>query len=177
MPLRKFVAIVAVLSLVLPTLALANVGAQQRQMDSAEIRQMQARLQTLGLYEGPIDGIYGPQTAHALAAYQRAHGLAVTGTVTEETRQALLGPRERMSSTAMAPTAPEPTAEEIAGTAESALASGAVGAAAGATLGAIAGSAAVGAAIGGPIGLAAGALGAALYGPITNLFSGNGANQ
>lgn len=135
----------------LPALTWARGQSAQPQLSQAEIRQVQERLQKLGYYEGAIDGIYGPKTAEAMREYQRAQGLSVTGRLNQETAQALqIG--------------------EAAETAETTLASGAVGAAAGATLGAIAGSAAVGAAIGGPVGLAAGALGASLWTQLRNAF-------
>jgi hypothetical protein len=44
--------------------------------------QVQAALQQQGYYQGPIDGIVGPQTEAAIAAYQQANGLRVTGTIT-----------------------------------------------------------------------------------------------
>ena len=34
-----------------------------------------------GYYQGPIDGIVGPDTQAAIAAYQRANGLPVTGAI------------------------------------------------------------------------------------------------
>jgi peptidoglycan lytic transglycosylase len=151
MRFAKFVAIVLALSLCLPALTWARGDATQTQMSQDEIRQVQERLKELGYYDGAIDGVYGPQTAEAVREYQRGQGLAVTGSVNQETAQTLqIG--------------------EVAETTETTLASGAVGAAAGATLGAIAGSAAVGAAIGGPIGLAAGALGASLWTQLKDVF-------
>lgn len=42
------------------------------------IKQVQRNLQAQGLYHGPIDGIRGPKTKQALAAYQRNHGLRPT---------------------------------------------------------------------------------------------------
>ena len=44
--------------------------------------QVQAVLQQQGYYNGPIDGIVGPGTEAAIAAYQQANGLRVTGTIT-----------------------------------------------------------------------------------------------
>jgi hypothetical protein len=44
--------------------------------------QVQQALEQAGYYQGPIDGIVGPGTSAAIAAYQRDNGLAVTGTVT-----------------------------------------------------------------------------------------------
>lgn len=39
----------------------------------------QTSLARLGYNPGPIDGVYGPRTANAIAAYERDHGLMVTG--------------------------------------------------------------------------------------------------
>ena len=42
---------------------------------------LQRALASKGLYRGPIDGIYGPLTREAVAEYQRANSLPVTGRV------------------------------------------------------------------------------------------------
>jgi len=44
--------------------------------------QVQNALYQAGYYQGPIDGIVGPGTSAAIAAYQRDNGLRVTGTIT-----------------------------------------------------------------------------------------------
>jgi hypothetical protein len=44
--------------------------------------QVQVALQQQGYYQGPVDGIVGPQTQAAIAAYQQANGLPVTGNIT-----------------------------------------------------------------------------------------------
>ncbi len=85
---RRFIALVAILSLCLPALTWAQ-GGSQPQMDQAEVRQAQQHLKDLGFYEGPIDGIYGPETEAALREYQARQGLQVTGALTQETQQAL----------------------------------------------------------------------------------------
>jgi hypothetical protein len=58
---------------------------------SAEIRALQRSLQRRELYAGAIDGTYGAGLHAAIAAYERAHGMPVTGLAT----QALL---ERLQS-------------------------------------------------------------------------------
>lgn len=44
--------------------------------------QVQAALQQQGYYQGPVDGVVGPGTQAAIAAYQHDNGLRVTGTIT-----------------------------------------------------------------------------------------------
>lgn len=46
---------------------------------------VQAQLQRDGYYAGPIDGLLGPMTRRAIAAFQADHGLAVTSAVDEPT--------------------------------------------------------------------------------------------
>jgi len=45
--------------------------------------QVQQDLAQAGYYRGPIDGIIGPGTQGAIAAFQRDNGLPVTGTITQ----------------------------------------------------------------------------------------------
>src|SRR5919201_4242464 len=40
---------------------------------------LQVALRAQGLYLGPIDAIVGPKTVAAIRAFQRTHGLRVTG--------------------------------------------------------------------------------------------------
>ncbi len=65
-------------------MALYQVGSK-----GPEVSQIQAQLQKLGLYLGPIDGIYGGGTAAAVRAFQQAQGLAVDGAVGPNTWAAL----------------------------------------------------------------------------------------
>jgi len=46
---------------------------------------VQAQLQNDGYYSGAVDGILGPQTRRAIAAFQADHGLAVTSAVDQPT--------------------------------------------------------------------------------------------
>jgi hypothetical protein len=55
---------------------------------------LQVALRAQGLYRGPIDAIAGPKTAGAVRAFQRIHGLPVTGVADARTRKEL-GPLGR----------------------------------------------------------------------------------
>jgi putative peptidoglycan binding protein len=46
---------------------------------------VQSQLQRDGYYDGPIDGVLGPMTREAIAAFQADHGLAVTSAIDEPT--------------------------------------------------------------------------------------------
>jgi LysM repeat protein len=50
---------------------------------------LQVALRAQGLYLGPIDAIIGPKTVAAVRAFQRAHGLRVTGIANLTTRRQL----------------------------------------------------------------------------------------
>src|SRR5205085_2235096 len=46
---------------------------------------VQVQLQRDGYYSGAIDGVLGPQTREAIAAFQADHGLAITSAIDEPT--------------------------------------------------------------------------------------------
>ena len=52
----------------------------------ADVRALQARLRDLGYWLGVVNGTYGPETAHAVVAFQKAHGLERDGVVGPVTR-------------------------------------------------------------------------------------------
>ena len=59
---------------------------------AAEVRDAQQRLHTWGYYNGPIDGIWGPETKAAVERYQQNRGLAMSGRLDDATRNSLRVP-------------------------------------------------------------------------------------
>jgi hypothetical protein len=57
--------------------------------DSATIQAVQRQLLSLGYYDGSIDGVFGPSTRDAVANYQIANHLNVTGSLSPDTIQSL----------------------------------------------------------------------------------------
>ena len=57
--------------------------------DSAEVQAVQMQLARLGYYNGSIDGVFGPSTRDAVAKYQIANQLNVTGSLSPDTLQSL----------------------------------------------------------------------------------------
>lgn len=53
------------------------------------VQNAQTRLTQLGYYNGPVDGIFGPATRDAVAKYQIAKQLSVTGSLSPDTLQSL----------------------------------------------------------------------------------------
>jgi peptidoglycan hydrolase-like protein with peptidoglycan-binding domain len=80
-----------VICFMVSVLCLWPLGASAGQpLTPADIQQVQARLQAMGLDPGPLDGTWGPQTEAALRAYQQQRGLPMSGQPDDATRQALL---------------------------------------------------------------------------------------
>src|SRR6266567_148308 len=55
----------------------------------ATVEATQERLAQLGYYNGPVDGVFGPTTRDAVANYQIANQLNVTGSLSPDTMQSL----------------------------------------------------------------------------------------
>jgi hypothetical protein len=53
------------------------------------VQASQMELSQLGYYNGPVDGIFGPATRDAVAKYQIANQLDVTGSLSPDTLQSL----------------------------------------------------------------------------------------
>ncbi|HJQ23300.1 MAG TPA: peptidoglycan-binding domain-containing protein [Blastocatellia bacterium] len=61
----------------------------RRDMDINVVKRIQQALRDAGFPPGPIDGIYGPMTAAAAAAFQRTEGIIADGEVGPQTAQKL----------------------------------------------------------------------------------------
>jgi hypothetical protein len=59
------------------------------QVADPAVQAVQTQLAQLGYYGGPVDGIFGPATRDAVARYQIAKQLTVTGSLSPDTLQSL----------------------------------------------------------------------------------------
>ncbi|SDE93610.1 peptidoglycan-binding domain-containing protein [Limimaricola pyoseonensis] len=75
-------------------------------MEPPEVARAQLLLDHLGYDPGDIDGREGPRLAAAIAAYQRDHGMAVTGRLDRALAHRLLDHVARQPSQALRATAP-----------------------------------------------------------------------
>jgi Putative peptidoglycan binding domain len=62
---------------------------EQLILDPAYVGSMQTALRRLGYYCGPIDGVFTPGVADAIARLQKNYSMHVTGTLTDPVRRAL----------------------------------------------------------------------------------------
>jgi DNA invertase Pin-like site-specific DNA recombinase/lysozyme family protein len=60
-----------------------------------EVRVLQRKLRTLGWRPGPVDGMFGPRTEHAVVGFQRATGLVPDGIAGPRTSNALDRARQK----------------------------------------------------------------------------------
>jgi peptidoglycan hydrolase-like protein with peptidoglycan-binding domain len=56
-----------------------------------DIRWAQVELHYIGLYDGSLDGVVGPETTRALLAFQKTNGLQQTARLDQQTADALVG--------------------------------------------------------------------------------------
>jgi peptidoglycan hydrolase-like protein with peptidoglycan-binding domain len=62
-------------------------------MSDSSVASLQRRLDALGYYAGPADGVFGADTLEAVWAFQEVQGLSVDGVVGPQTERALAHPR------------------------------------------------------------------------------------
>ena len=71
-------------------------GASQHWLNAAhlskdDIRWAQVELRMMGLYNGSLDGVVGPQTKQALLGFQKRNALERTARLDQQTADALIG--------------------------------------------------------------------------------------
>jgi len=88
----------------------APVYSSNPELSPGMVRQVQTALQQQGLYNGSIDGIWGPQTQAAVQGFQQSHALSPTGKLNSPTLAALNLPSDAAPPpvAAMQPAAPAP---------------------------------------------------------------------
>src|SRR5207244_4437987 len=79
-----------------------------RNISQDEVRQAQQQLKAQGLYNGPIDGMAGPEMQRALARYQQQNGLRQTATLDEQTMGRLGGGMSPAAAVTAPPTGSSP---------------------------------------------------------------------
>lgn len=79
---------------------------------NAEVFAVQKKLAELRLFEGKVDGYYGPMTARAIRAFEERNGFSPLGALSPEIVSAIL--RSDTSGRAAAPASPQPQAVVIA---------------------------------------------------------------
>ncbi|MEM8878373.1 MAG: peptidoglycan-binding protein [Pseudomonadota bacterium] len=99
-----------------PAPQVAEQPAPAPSAEQQELAEIQSVLQRLGLYDGAIDGLYGPRTQTAIEAFESGHGLAVTGRPSPQLREKLGLPGQSSASAVQVVQTPAaPPAEGIEG--------------------------------------------------------------
>jgi hypothetical protein len=62
---------------------------EQLILQPAYVGSMQTTLRRMGYYCGPVDGVFTPEVADAIARLQKNYSMHVTGTLTDSVRRAL----------------------------------------------------------------------------------------
>jgi peptidoglycan hydrolase-like protein with peptidoglycan-binding domain len=75
----------------MPSSGGAAMGADAT-LSQPSIQQAQQQLKAQGLYNGPIDGVIGPETKQALSQFQQQNGLPQTATLDQQTMSRLMAP-------------------------------------------------------------------------------------
>lgn len=100
----------------LQSLANGNTNTLHTGDSGPAVATLQSELTRLGYNTNGIDGVFGPNTEHALVAFQQAHGLSATGTLTSATETALaqaLGQQSNANSVSRGTSSP--TREAVVG--------------------------------------------------------------
>jgi peptidoglycan hydrolase-like protein with peptidoglycan-binding domain len=73
-----------------PGMSPSMSGSSQR-VSADQVKLAQNQLKQQGLYDGPVDGIVGPQTKSAISQFQKKAGLRQTATLDQQTLSRLMG--------------------------------------------------------------------------------------
>jgi peptidoglycan hydrolase-like protein with peptidoglycan-binding domain len=84
---------------------------------NTEVTEIQRKLTALKLYDGAIDGLYGPRTARAIKAFEQQAGMRPKGELTVELLEAVRAAPAGLSATA-ADALPKPDPLPVAGTSQ-----------------------------------------------------------
>ena len=68
-----------------------NRAADNHGNSGFSVRDVQQELKQAGLYNGTIDGVWGPESRNAMQQYQKQHGLYASGQLDHDTLQAMRG--------------------------------------------------------------------------------------
>lgn len=82
---------------------------------ASEIKQAQQQLKSQGLYNGPIDGVLGPDTKTALSKFQQSNGLPQTASLDQATRARLMNGEGGATSGVGSTTAPSSSSSSMSG--------------------------------------------------------------
>jgi peptidoglycan hydrolase-like protein with peptidoglycan-binding domain len=80
----------------------AASGVSSQALSQEDVRKVQSSLNEAGFQAGPVDGIWGPQTAGALRNFQQARGLEASGQLDDQTILALGFSREEFAAAEVA---------------------------------------------------------------------------
>ena len=109
---------------VAPAAAPAPVAVANPEVSPGTIKQIQTALKQQGLYNGHIDGVWGPQTQNAIHGYQQSHNLTDNGELDSPTLTSLkiasVGSAAPMAMAPATPMASAPATPVAAGPAPSA---------------------------------------------------------
>ena len=95
--------------------AVAPPAVPDQPVGNAEVFELQKRLVELKLFDGTVDGYYGPRTARAIRAFEERNGMTPTGAMTRAVIEAILssdsnGMAPRVQPAAQVQPAPAPVA-------------------------------------------------------------------
>jgi peptidoglycan hydrolase-like protein with peptidoglycan-binding domain len=69
----------------------ANLSLNSANLSKDDIRWAQLKLRMIGFYDGSLDGVVGPETKRAILGFQKSNSLERTGTLDQQTADALTG--------------------------------------------------------------------------------------